>query len=53
MKVFGRMLVLGRITATDISALQAHPEVDPSVAQFDTFLTDVRFRIRDLDLIEV
>ena len=37
-KVFCRVLVLGRITASDMAALEAEPEVNPAIAGFETFL---------------
>jgi len=32
------MAVFGRITTTDVSALQAHAQVDPRIAGLHTFL---------------
>jgi hypothetical protein len=40
-KMFGRMLVLRRVTTTDISALQAQPKMDPPVSHFDAFFAHV------------
>src|ERR1700675_4083218 len=38
MKVFGRVLVLGGIAATDVPATQAQAQVDPSVADLEAVL---------------
>jgi hypothetical protein len=38
MEVLGRVLVLGRIAATDVSAFQAQAEMNPGVAHLQTFL---------------
>jgi hypothetical protein len=41
MKVLGGVLVLGGITASHVSALQAQPQVDPGIAHFDALFTNV------------
>jgi hypothetical protein len=41
MKVLGRVLVLGRIAASHVSAFQAHPEMDPGIAHLDALVADV------------
>ena len=53
MKMFGRMLVLGRIAATNIAALQAKSKMDPGVSEFDAFLADVLVGAGDLDLVKM
>jgi len=37
-KVFGGMLVLGRIAAADVAARETFPEMDPGVAHLQAFL---------------
>jgi len=41
MEVFGRMLVLGGIAASDVSAFQAQPQVDPGVADLNAVFADM------------
>jgi hypothetical protein len=53
MKMFGRVLVLRGIAATDVSAGQTQAEVDPSVAHLQTFLTTVSMGLHIVDLVEV
>lgn len=38
-KVFGRVLVLRRITASHVATDQAHAQMNPSVSGFQTLLT--------------
>jgi hypothetical protein len=52
-EVFGRMFILGGITATNVSALQAKSQVDPRVSHFDAFFADVLVRGFDLYLVEM
>jgi hypothetical protein len=40
MEVFGRVLVLGRVAATDVSASEALPQVDPLIAGLDAILAN-------------
>src|SRR5581483_5459548 len=37
-KVFGGVLVLGRVAASDVAAGQAHAKVDPAIAGFQALL---------------
>lgn len=48
MKVFGRVLVFGGITATDVSAFQTEPEVNPGVPCFQALLAALGRSRRDL-----
>jgi hypothetical protein len=52
-KVFGGVLVLGRVTAANLPALQAEPQMDPSVPHFDTFFAHVLVGAGYLYLVEV
>ena len=52
-KVFGGVLILGRVAATDIAADQAHTQVDPGVAGLRALLTNVLIRFSYFDLIKV
>jgi len=36
--MFGGVLVLGRVTAADVTADETFPQVDPSVSQLQAFL---------------
>lgn len=53
MKMLGRMLVLGRIAATNIAALQAQPQMHPCIALFHALFTNMYVSMRDLDLFYV
>jgi hypothetical protein len=53
MKMFGRMFVFRRITATDMSADEAHSQVDPLISHLRALFADVRCGFADFDLIEV
>src|SRR5262249_16592864 len=53
MKMLGGMFVLGRIAATHVAALRAHSQMDPGVAGFNTFLTNVSVRAGKLDFGEM
>jgi hypothetical protein len=53
MKMLRRMLVFGRIATCDVAADQAQAQVDPPVAHFYAFFTDVRVRLANFNLIEV
>jgi hypothetical protein len=50
-KVGRSMAVLGRIAATDLAALQAHPQVNPRVSRLETFLTALGMRLHIFDMI--
>jgi hypothetical protein len=51
MKMLGGMLVLGRITASDMPANEAEPKMHPSIAHFQALLTTIRVRLYILDLL--
>ena len=53
LKMLGSVLVLRRVTASDVPALQAHAEVDPPVADLDAVFTDMLVRIGELDLVRM
>ncbi len=53
MEMLGGVLILGRVATPDLSASQAHPQVDPSVPELHAFFADMFARIPDFDLIEV
>jgi hypothetical protein len=53
MKMFGCVLVLGGIAASDVSAFKAEPQVDPGIALFYAFFANMRFRACDPDLTEM
>jgi hypothetical protein len=52
-KMFGGVLVLGRITTSHVSTNKAQAQVNPGVAGLNTVLTDVLIRFFDFDLIQV
>jgi hypothetical protein len=52
-EVLAGMFILRGIAATDMSAFQAHPKVDPRVAAFDALFAEVLVRVGDADLIEM
>jgi hypothetical protein len=45
-KVFRGVFVLGIITAADVAALHAHPQVDPRVAHREALLTTAGVRLQ-------
>jgi hypothetical protein len=49
MKVFGRVLVLRGITASDMPARHAQPEMHPLITHLQTFLTTLRFGLHVLN----
>jgi hypothetical protein len=51
MEMLGGVLVFRGITATNVAADEAKPQVDPSVTQFHALFADVSVRVLDLDLI--
>jgi hypothetical protein len=53
LKMLGGMPVRGRVTAADVPAGEAHPQVDPAIADLDTVLAKILIRRSDLDLIKV
>jgi hypothetical protein len=52
-EVFGRMFVLGRVAAADMTALQAEPQMDPGVAHLDALRANVSIGFGDLDGVEM
>jgi hypothetical protein len=52
-KVFGGVLILGRVAATDIAADEAHAQMDPGIAELNAVLTNMFVRFSDFDLIKV
>ena len=52
-EMLGRMLVLGRVTATNISALQTQPKMHPTVSHFDAFFADVFVCAGDFYLVQM
>jgi hypothetical protein len=52
-KMFGGVLILGRITATHVAARHAHSEMNPGVAGLDAVFTDIRVCSCDFNLVEV
>jgi hypothetical protein len=52
-KVFGGMLVLGRVATGRMSANQAHTQVDPGIASLNAVFTDMLARLPYFDLIKV
>lgn len=53
MKMFRRVFILRGIAATDVSAGQAQPQVDPRIAHFQTFLAAARVRLHVVNLIQM
>jgi hypothetical protein len=51
MKVLGRMLVLGRITTSNVAANHAQSKMHPSIAHFQALFAALRVRLYILDLI--
>jgi hypothetical protein len=52
-KMLGGMLVLRRIAAADSAAHHAHPQMNPGVADFYAFFTDMLVGGGDFDLIQM
>jgi hypothetical protein len=52
-KMFGGVLVLGRVAAAHMSADEAQAQMHPGVAHFDALFAHVRIRLFDLDLVQV
>lgn len=52
-EVLGRVLVLGGVTATDMSAHQAEAQMQPSVPNCQTFLTAISTGCDLVDLIDM
>ena len=53
MKMFGGVLIFGRIAATHLPAHHAHAQVNPGVAEFYAFFADVGVGRGDFNLIEM
>jgi hypothetical protein len=53
MKMFGGVLILGRVAASCVSANHAHPQMYPGVAGFDAIFADVLIGSRNFDLIQM
>jgi hypothetical protein len=52
-KVFGGVLVLGRIAATDVAATEAQAQVDPFITHLQAFFAAVSMRFDVANLIDV
>jgi hypothetical protein len=52
-EMFGRVLVLRRVAATDMPADQAQPQVNPRVVHLQTLFAAVCMRLHVLNLIEM
>jgi hypothetical protein len=52
-EVFRRVLVPRAVAAADVTAREAQPQVNPSVARLQTFLTALRARRHFANLIQV
>jgi hypothetical protein len=53
MKVFGGVLVLGRVTASYMTAFETEPEMHPSIPDLHAILANMDFRAGGSDLIEM
>jgi hypothetical protein len=53
MKVFGSVLVLGRIAAAHVAALQAHAQVHPVIAGLYAVFANVLVGGSNADLVQV
>jgi hypothetical protein len=49
LNVFHHVLILGHVAASNITANQAHAQVDPTISQCDAIPTHVRIRFSDLN----
>ena len=47
------VLVLGRVTASDVTAGTAQPQMDPVIAHFETFLATASLWLNVVDLVQV
>jgi hypothetical protein len=52
-KMFGRMLILGRVATTHMSASETQAQVNPGVAGFDAVLAHMRVGGLNFDLVQV
>jgi hypothetical protein len=53
MKMFGRMLVLGRVAAADVPADHTQPKMHPSVPHLQALFAALGVRLDILDLIQM
>jgi hypothetical protein len=53
MKMFGGVLVLGRIAASYFPAYHAHSQMDPGVADLDALFADMLVGGGEFDLIQM
>jgi hypothetical protein len=53
MKMFGGVLIFGRIAAAHLPAHHAHAQMNPGVAEFYALFANVCFGGGELDLIEM
>jgi hypothetical protein len=53
MKVFGRVLIFGRIATTYMATSQTHPQMHPAISHLQAFFTALRVRFDIANLIEV
>jgi hypothetical protein len=52
-EMFGSVVVLGRIAATDIATVGAQAQMYPGVAHLHAIFTDVLRRLGDVQMVEV
>ncbi len=52
-KVFRRVLISGGIATTHVSALEAHPQMNPAIAGFQTLLAAFCIWLNRTDLIDM
>jgi hypothetical protein len=52
-EMLGCVLVLGGVATPNLSALQAHPQMNPCISRFNALFTHVLIRAGNPDLIEV
>jgi hypothetical protein len=52
-KVLTGMFVFGCVTAADMTTTEAHPQVNPRVASFDTVLAKMLIGLSNLDLVNM
>jgi hypothetical protein len=52
-KVFGGVLVLGRITTTHMPARQTQPQMNPRIAHLDAFFANMFVGVLNFNLIEM
>jgi hypothetical protein len=53
MEMLRCVLILGRVAAADVSALQAKPQMNPGISHLQTLFTAVFFRVGNPDLVEM